>query len=60
MLNVMEEPMFSIPVSKVIELVLIDERSKIKKFLLDTYGKTTADTMDTYVPMESEIFKLFK
>ena len=56
----MEEPMFSIPVSKVIELVLLDERSKIKKFLLDTYGKTTADTMDTYVPMESEIFKLFK
>lgn len=56
----MEEPMYSIPVSKVFELVLNEERQKIRKYYLDVLGKATADIMDTYVPTESEIMKLFK
>jgi len=54
------EPMYSIPVSKVLQLVLNEERQKIRKFLLDTYGKVTADCMDMYVPTTSGILELFK
>lgn len=56
----MDDVMYSIPAAKVTELVLNEERQKIRNFLLSTYGKTTADCMDTYVPTESEIMKLFK
>lgn len=56
----MEEPMYSISVSKVLELVLNEERQKIRKFLHDTYGKVTGDCMDTYVPTPSTILELFK
>jgi len=52
--------MYSIPVSKVLQLVLNEERQKIRKFLLDTYGKVTADCMDMYVPTTSGILELFK
>lgn len=55
----MEELMYNIPASKVMDLVLNEERQKIRNFLLATYGKTTADCMDTYVPTESEIMRLF-
>ena len=55
----MEELMYNIPASKVMDLVLNEERQKIRNFLLATYGKTTSDCMDTYVPTESEIMRLF-
>ena len=56
----MEEPLYSIPASKVFELALNEERQKIRKHYLDTLGKATADIMDTYVVTESETLKLFK
>ena len=55
----MEELMYTIPASKVMDLVLNEERQKIRNFLLGSYGKTTADCMDTYVPTESEVMRLF-
>jgi len=44
--------------TKVIDLVLNEERMKIRKFYYDTLGKATADIMDSYVCTESEIMKL--
>jgi len=41
------------------EMVLQEERMKIKKFYSDTLGKATADYMDTYVPTESEVLAMF-
>lgn len=54
-----KEHMMHVPVSKIIELVLQEERAKIKAYYTTTLGKSYGDTMDTYVPTESEIFKLF-
>ncbi len=55
----MEEEYMRIPVMKVIELALNEERQKIRRFYLDTLGKATADVMDTYKPTDSDILKLF-
>jgi len=55
-----QEPVYSIPVSKVMEIVLTEERTKIRKYLYDSYGETTAKCLDTYPITESEILKLFK
>jgi len=56
----MEEPMYSIPVSKVIELVLLEERQNIRKYFVKILGEATAAQLDTYVPVESELLKIFK
>ena len=58
--EIYQEPVYSIPVSKVIELILNEERQKIRKYLYDTYGEVTAKCLDTYPLTESEILKLFK
>lgn len=55
----MEEQYFKISYAKVMELVLQEEREKIRKFYLDLLGKATSDQMDNYVPQPSEILKLF-
>lgn len=54
-----KEPMYSIPVSKVMELVLIEERQKIRNHFLKVLGAATADQMDSYEVTESEVLKLF-
>jgi len=54
----MEEEYMKISFTKVIDLVLNEERMKIRKFYYDTLGKATADIMDSYVCTESEIMKL--
>ena len=56
----MEELMYTIPVSKVLELTLNEERQKIRRHFLDTLGKATADVMDSYVVTESETLKSFR
>jgi len=56
----MEEPMYSIPVSKVIELVLLEERQNIRKYFVKILGEATAAQLDAYVPVESELLKIFK
>lgn len=56
----MEEIEVKISLSKILELALVEERNKIRKFYLDTLGKPTADIMDTYVATESEILKLIR
>ena len=55
----MEEPMYSIPASKVMELVLIEERQKIRNHFTKVLGEATASQMDSYIPSESEVLKLF-
>jgi len=55
----MDEEYFKISISKVIEMVLSEERHKIRKFYMDTLGKATSDMMDTYVPSKSEILDMF-
>ena len=55
----MEESYFKISFAKVLELVLNEERQKIKSFYMGVLGKPTADQMDSYVPTDSEILKLF-
>jgi predicted protein tyrosine phosphatase len=54
----MEEEYMKISFTKVIDLVLNEERVKIRKFYNDMLGKATADIMDSYVYTESEIIKL--
>lgn len=58
--DTIQEPVYSIPVSKVMELVLNDERMKIRKYLYDSFGEVTAKCLDTYPITDSEILKLFK
>jgi len=55
----MEEDYFRISFAKVMELVIKEERDKIRNYYLEALGKPTADCMDQYVPTESEILKLF-
>lgn len=55
----MEEPVYSIPVSKVMELVLMEERQKIRSHFQKILGDATASQMDSYVPSDSEVLKLF-
>jgi len=42
------------------ELVLNEERQKIRKFIKEKLGDTTADFMDVYPITESEVLKLLK
>jgi len=55
----MEEPVYSIPVSKVMELVLMEERQKIRNYFQKILGEATAAQMDSYVPSESDVLQLF-
>ena len=55
----MEENFFKISMTKVLDLLLSEERLKIRKYYLDTLGKATSDLMDSSVPTESETMKLF-
>ena len=55
----MEENFFKISFDKVMEMILIEERQKIHKFILDTLGKATADIFETYKATPSETLKLF-
>ena len=55
----MEEEYMKISFNKVIELILQEERQKIRTFYLNKLGKQTADMMDSYTPTESETLKLF-
>jgi len=56
----MEEQFFQISFIKVMELVLNEERQKIRKFIKEKLGDTTADFMDVYPITESEVLKLLK
>lgn len=51
--------MFKVSFNKVMELVLTEERAKIRKFYSSTLGQATADAMDNYTPTESEVLKMF-
>ena len=55
----MEEQMLQISFAKVMELVLQEERQKIRNHFLKILGAATADQMDSYVPTDSEVLKLF-
>jgi hypothetical protein len=56
----MEEEYMKISFSKVVEMVRREERESIRKFYLDKLGKATSDQLDSYIPAESEIMKLFE
>jgi septum formation topological specificity factor MinE len=56
----MTEDYVKIPLVKVIELILMEERNKIRKHYLETLGKPTSDVMDTYVIEDCEILKILK
>ena len=55
----MEDQFFQISFSKVMELVLQEERQKIRNHFLKVLGAATADQMDSYEVTESEVLKLF-
>ena len=55
----MEDITLHISLTKVIEMVLQEERMKIKKFYATQLGQPTADYMDQYVPTESEVLAMF-
>ena len=55
----MEEQYFKISFAKVMELVLQEERQKIRNHFMNILGKATADQMDSYPVTESEILKIF-
>jgi len=55
----MEEITLHLPLSKVIELVRQEERMMIKKFLATNLNQQTADYIDQYVPVESEVLAMF-
>jgi len=55
----MEEQYFKISFAKVMELVLQEERQKIRNHFMNILGKATSDQMDSYVVTDSEILKLF-
>lgn len=55
----MEDQFFKISFAKVMELVLQEERQKIRNHFLNILGKSTADQMDSYEITESNILKLF-
>lgn len=56
----MDEITVNISLDKLIQLALIEERQRIRKFYLDSLGKPTADIMDSYTPEESNILKIIK
>ena len=41
------------------DLVLMEERARIKAFYATTLNQATADLLDTYTPAESEVLKMF-
>ena len=55
----MEDEYLKISLNKVIEMILSEERQKIRRFYKDKVGDSTADLMDVYPVTESEILKLF-
>jgi len=55
----MEDEYLKIPMTKVIDMILSEERAKIRRFYKDKLGDSTADLMDVYPVTESEILKLF-
>lgn len=55
----MEEITLHLPLIKVIELVRQEERMMIKKFLATNVGQSTADIIDQYIPVESEVLAMF-
>ena len=55
----MEDQFFTISFSKVMELVLQEERQKIRNHFLKVLGEATASQMNDYEPTESEVLKLF-
>lgn len=55
----MDEITLHVPLTKVMDLVLQEERMKIKKFYAQTLNQQTADYLDQYVPTESEVLKMF-
>lgn len=55
-----EEAYVKIPLSKFIELILAEEREKIREHYHATLGKSAADHMDTYVVVDCELFKIIK
>ncbi len=55
----MEDQFFQISFAKVMELVLQEERQKIRNHFLKVLGAATADQMDSYEVTESEVLKLF-
>lgn len=40
-------------------MCITEERARIREHYSNTLGKQTADYMDTYVPVPSEVLKLF-
>lgn len=55
----MEDITLHISLAKVIDMVLQEERMKIKHFYAKTLGQPTADYMDTYTHTDSEVLKMF-
>ena len=55
----MEDEYLKISLNKVIEMILTEERQKIRRFYKDKLGDATADMMDGYLITESEILNLF-
>ena len=55
----MEDEYLKIPMTKVIDMILGEERQKIRRFFKDKLGDATSDLMDVYPVTESEILKLF-
>lgn len=49
-----------IPLIKVIDLILAEERAKIRKHYNDVLGKATADHMDSYLIVDCELMKIIK
>lgn len=55
----MDEVMFKVPLKKVLDLILSEERAKIKNFYASAVGQSAADMLNNYVPTESEVLKMF-
>ena len=56
----MEEIVLKLSLSKVIELILNEQRADIKKFYTNTVGQSAGDILDTYVPSDSPILNTLK
>lgn len=51
--------MFKVSLKKVMDLVLAEERAKVRNFYATTVSQATGDLMDGYTPTDSEILKMF-
>lgn len=56
----MEDHYIKLCLLDVINLILDEERQKIRKFYSDTLGKSTADAMDSYTPEDSALMKIIR